>query len=102
MLKTVGEEGGVSGGSSSSFAKPGPFFGLDSKSVVFCLFLDINGGVGMDESGEKDEGISIGASIGCLVVLGDFLVCLLRGKGLVVTWEDLVVKVAIVWDFSVG
>ena len=68
-----------------SLTKPGPFLGFGSKSVVFCLFLDINCGVEIVESEEMDEGLSFGASKGCLVVLGDFLVCLLRGQVLVGT-----------------
>jgi hypothetical protein len=101
-LKTRGEKRGVSGGTSISLTKPGPFFGFGSKSVVFSLFLDINCGVEMVESGEMDEGLSFGASIGCLVVLGDFLVCLLKGQVLAGTREVLVVKVAVVRVFSVG
>ena len=53
-------------------------------------------------SGKVDEGFSYGANRGCLVDLGDFLICLLRRQILAGTREVLVVKVAIVRVFSVG
>jgi hypothetical protein len=49
-----------------------------------------------------DEGLSFGASIGCLAFLRDFLVSLFGGHVLAGTWEVLVVKVTVVRVFSVG
>jgi hypothetical protein len=47
------------------------------------------------------KGLSCGAGIGCFVVLGDFLVCLLSILVLAGTREVLVVKVAVILAFSV-
>jgi hypothetical protein len=101
-LKTRRVEEGVSGGTSISLTKPGPFFEFDSKVVVFCLFLDSSCEAGMVKAWELDEGLSFGAGIGCLAFLGDFLVSLFGGQVLVGTREVLVVKVTVVRDISVG
>jgi hypothetical protein len=87
-------------GSCLSLAAPGPLLWEEAKLVEFERFLDSCCGVVMVGMCLLGRFMSYGEEIGCLVVLGDFLICLLNNLALARTEEVILVLVAVIMEFS--